>query len=175
MAQSFKGKSVEEIFDYLSTHEPADLQEVSDIVDALDPKLRKEVVDLLEQEMVGALRDTAQEYEGYKMLNDTFGGLVSIFEDAADKAARKQEEAEVVSAMQTVSLYIKYVADVKGDAAHPVIKETLNALSELSDADYNDVNKIMQAWTKGYDTGIAQQPPAAIKPNPFKKPQGPKQ
>ncbi|MDE1898614.1 MAG: hypothetical protein KGH73_06140, partial [Xanthomonadaceae bacterium] len=86
---------------------------------------------------------------------------------------KKQEQAEVVGAMQSVSLYIKYVADAKGDAAHPVLKETLNALSELSDTDYNDVNKIMQAWSKGYDAGIRQQPPASVKPNPFKKPQGP--
>ncbi len=96
------------------------------------------------------------------VMNTLEGIIVEMIRSVAKGFAQSAEEnlstsvnnsriksAELLNEQHVIRQLIKYIADAKGDAVHPVIKETCKTLAELSDADYNKPHNIFKAWIKG--------------------------
>ncbi len=158
-------------WDVEGTNVPAALK----AVDALDAGKRTDVVNNLEKLLVEELRLTSGDFKMFGPLLDGLDSLTSIFGDALSKEEKEEmakEDAADLDSMHGACKIVGYVAEVKGDTAHPVIKEVVKTLATLPDADYNSLMKLTKAVVKAYDTAVAapqaKETPKA--PNPFKKP-----
>ncbi len=173
MAQDFNNMTAKQIV--IRIEQATDFNDVTKMLESLSPALLENVMDLYEQRTIDETRDMrakdpafcSETIEQLSALKDIFGGAAS--------AAEREEEAEMLATMQTQSQMIKYIVDAKGDAAHPVIKETAKEIGKLSNSQYNKFPLLLAAHLRGYESVIEIAPPAGLKTNPFKKPQGPKQ
>ncbi len=168
MPKDFNDKSAKQTSRHSNTPPSGEFAEIIREMEALSPEERAEMLDVMESETLKGLRDVTKEFADIlSMTGKPDDKTAAFFDNFAD--------AEVLNGLHMNCEMLGYIADVKGDAAHPVIKETLKTLAELSDDDYNSPTKITLALIKGYEAGTGMQLSSGRKPNPFKKPQGPKQ
>ncbi|MDE1898613.1 MAG: hypothetical protein KGH73_06135 [Xanthomonadaceae bacterium] len=120
--------------------------------------MRNDVIDILEKHVTENIRGFAEDPELVDYIEEQFHELSRQF----DNSAEKKEAAETLNEMQALVKLTEYIAGVKGDAAHPALKETAKVLFKLSDEDYNKDYKIIRAMVQGYN--------ASLNPSPSKGP-----
>ncbi len=158
MTDEFKNMSVEDIAETISWDSvtAAQVDAAFEALKPLDPAVRKNVVDTLESALVADTIDWAKEEK-------MFGSLVGMMDLPETK-----EDTEEAQANAQIFLHI---AEIKGEAAHPLTKALVKEFAKLSDHEYNSGNKILASVMKAYDDVYA--PAAPKNPNPFRKPKTP--
>jgi CTP synthase (UTP-ammonia lyase) len=159
--QKMSPQEVVDAFDQMES--TAELEGMVQLLNAMPQPLQGKVATLLERKMVSSLR------QRFKTVADRKNALEQNTVVFA-VSSPKEQQAFIVEMQRVFEVY-NAVAKIRGDKAHLMIKNRVEAVSELTDEQYNDARTIASIVINGKVTP-APTSKRKLTPNPF-RPKGP--
>ncbi len=166
-ANEVTNKYVEAI---INASSPEEVDAVFTQLETENADVRAAAVDAIEKNQSDAVlatsdQDRFQTRMLVEMLQETRGKTAMRAMHGFD--AMEDEMRQDLDNMQgTARLFMK-IAEIKGDAAHPVVKAYVAAASKLTDEQFNDPLEHLKLVMDASETVVT--PPVKLRPNPLRK------